>query len=152
MASLNAGPEYYAAEEKYRNSKTVEDKLAALQEMLRLAPKHKSSESLLLEIKSKIAKVRKEAAIEVKKKKAAGKGQGDFIKRQGGSQIVLAGFANAGKTTLFNQLTLGKEPATHVPYETVSVTPRMWNFNKVQIQVLDTPSVTEQNVNLIFSV
>ena len=52
MASVNASPEYYAAERKYGEAKTPEDKIKVLEEMLRLAPKHKASHSLLAEIRA----------------------------------------------------------------------------------------------------
>ena len=56
---INAGPEYQKAEVEYSFARTPEDKLKALQKMLTLAPKHKGSESLLAEIKTKISKLKK---------------------------------------------------------------------------------------------
>ncbi|MBU1198020.1 TGS domain-containing protein [Candidatus Micrarchaeota archaeon] len=144
MASLNAGPEYYAAEEKYRQAKTTEDKLIALQEMLRLCPKHKSSESILLEIKGKLSKLRKEQLVE-KRVKASKKGHGDFIRKQGAAQICLLGFANAGKTALFNALTSLKTPSTPVPFETQKAIPGMIMFEGIDLQILDLPSATDNN-------
>ncbi len=151
MASLNAGPEYYAAEERYRNAKTVEEKLAALQEMLKFAPKHKSSESLLLEIKSKIAKLRKETEKEERKKKASKGGKGEFVRKQGAAQVVIIGFPNTGKSTLFNALTGLRVPATSTPFETRTLVPGMWLYEKVQVQVIDTPSLVENNKPRIFA-
>ncbi len=151
LASLNAGPEYYAAEEKYRNARTAEEKLAALQEMLKLAPKHKSSESLLLEIKSKMSKVRRETEKEERKKKASKGGKGDFVRKQGAAQVALMGFVNSGKTTLFNLLTGLNKPATPAPFETLTLVPGMWKYEKVNIQVLDMPSMIEANKSKLFA-
>lgn len=49
----NAPPEFYAAKKKFEEAKTVEEKLEALKEMLRTAPKHKGSSNLLAWIKKR---------------------------------------------------------------------------------------------------
>ena len=41
---INAGFEYAEAEKKYFEAQTNEEKIAALEEMLRTAPSHKGSE------------------------------------------------------------------------------------------------------------
>jgi ribosome-interacting GTPase 1 len=156
MASLNAGPEYYAAEGRYHDAKTAEDKLAALEEMLRYCPKHKAAHSILMEIKNKISRVKKEQALEARKaaqRKAGGGGPKDFIKRAGAAQVVLLGFANSGKSFLLNALTNGRArvASTEKPFETTKVTPGMMEFNKIQIQILDTPSIMEQNRARLFA-
>ena len=53
--ATNAGVEYFLAEQKYRGAKTPEEKLAALEEMLRMAPRHKAAGNLLNQIKQKKA-------------------------------------------------------------------------------------------------
>ncbi len=156
MASLNAGPEYYAAEGRYREAKTIEDKLAALEEMLRYCPKHKAAHSILMEIKNKIARLKKEQQLEARKaaqRKASGGRPRDFLKRAGAAQVVLLGFANSGKSFLLNALTDGRARAasTEKPFETTEVTPGMMEFKKIQIQILDTPSITNQNHARLFA-
>lgn len=151
MASLNATPEYYAAEERYRQAKTNEEKIAALKQMLGLAPKHKGSQSILMEIKKKISSLRDEIVVE-KKKKAGKRGGGDFVKKQGAAQIVLLGFVNSGKTALLNKLCGTHHPSSDVAYETGIVNPGMLDFEKIQLQILDTPSIIEHNRNKLFGV
>ncbi len=150
MASLNAGPEYYAAEEQYRQAKTYEDKMAALQEMLKFCPKHKAAHSILMDIRNRISDLRKEHAKE-QRKKAARRGHGDFIKRQGAAQVCLLGFPNAGKTALFNALTGLRHASTLVPFESSVAIPGMLLVESVDLQVLDLPSATEQNKALLFT-
>ncbi len=154
MASLNAGPEYYAAEGRYREAKTIEDKLAALEEMLRYCPKHKAAHSILMEIKNKIARLKKEQQLEARKaaQRKAG-GPREFVKRAGAAQVVLLGFANSGKSFLLNALSDGRARAasTEKPFETIEVTPGMMEFEKIQIQILDTPSATNQNRARLFA-
>ncbi len=144
MASLNAPPEYYAAEARYRAAKTFEEKKAALEEMLRLCPKHKGAQKILMEIKNKLARLRKEREIEEKKARARKGGRGEAIRKQG-FQVVLFGPANSGKTALFNALTGRSEKSTPVPFETSEVVPGIMGVKKVNVQVIDTPSITEEN-------
>jgi hypothetical protein len=150
MASLNAPPQYYAAEKKYSDARTDEEKLAALQEMLRLVPKHKGSQEIIKQIRNKISAIKKNIIKEELKKRAAAKKAGDFVKKQG-LQVVLLGFANAGKSALFNLVTNARSKSTSVPFETTEVIPGIMEHEKVQIQVLDTPSVTESNKFMLFA-
>ncbi len=150
MASVNASPEYYAAEKDYSDAKTPEDKLAALEKMLSLAPKHKSSHSLLADIRHKMARIKKEQEKEVIKAKQRKTGSSEFVKKQG-VQIALLGQANSGKTALFNVLTGLRGKSTQAPFETAIPKPGAWEYEKIQIQVLDLPSVTEENKGKVYS-
>ncbi|MBI5224443.1 50S ribosome-binding GTPase [Candidatus Micrarchaeota archaeon] len=151
MASLNAGPEYYSAEGRYQSAKTRENKLLALKDMLKFAPKHKGSQSILMEIKKKISALRDEEKIE-KKKKAGKKGSGDFIKKQGAAQISIVGIVNSGKSCLFNRLCNLKTPSSEVQFETQEAVPGMMDYEKIQFQFLDLPSITDQNKAKYFAV
>jgi len=142
MASLNAGPEFYAAQQKYSNAKTLEEKLEALKEMYRLAPKHKASENLLKDITSKIGKINKEIN-KIKKEKSRKKEKVEFKKE--GVQVTIVGLENAGKTALFNILANQNNPSTPTPFETKKFTPGIMKFENVKIQLIDTPSLTEAN-------
>ena len=42
--ALNLTPQYHEADRKYREARTPAEQIAALEEMLRTIPKHKSSE------------------------------------------------------------------------------------------------------------
>ncbi|MFH1199503.1 MAG: GTPase [Candidatus Micrarchaeota archaeon] len=151
MGSLNAGPEYYAAEERHRNARDYDSKMAALQEMLKFCPKHKSAHTILMDIRGRISSLKKEKVLEAKKK-AGKKGAGDFVKAQGAAQVALIGFPNAGKTAVFNALTGLKMHSTPVPFETRETTPGMMEFEKMQVQILDLPSMTESAKPRLYSV
>jgi hypothetical protein len=150
MASVNASPEYYAAERDYSDAKTPEDKIAALEKMLSLAPKHKSAHSLLADIRHKLARIKKAQVKEEIKAKQRKSGSSEFVKKQG-VQIALLGQVNSGKTALFNALTGLREKSTPAPFETVMPKPGAWEYEKIQIQVLDLPSVTGENKSKIYS-
>ncbi|MFH0971786.1 MAG: TGS domain-containing protein, partial [Candidatus Micrarchaeota archaeon] len=146
----NAGPEYYAAEGRYHAARAREEKLAALQEMLRFCPKHKGSQSILMEIRKKISSLRDEERVE-KKRKAGQKGKGDFVKKQGAAQIVMMGFVNCGKTALFNKLCDLHHQSSEVAYETQGVEPGMMDYEKIPFQFLDLPSINDQNKARLFA-
>ena len=115
MASLNAGPEYYAAEGRLSNAKTNEEKMEALQAMLRHCPKHKSAQSILMEIRTKMAKIRKEEE-KAQHRKSARKSSRASVRKQGAAQVVFVGFVNSGKSALLNALTNAHVKSTEVPF------------------------------------
>ncbi|MEZ6072178.1 MAG: hypothetical protein R3C10_18450 [Pirellulales bacterium] len=67
--AANLTPQYLKAEEEYRRAATPEEELRWLEVMLREIPKHKSSEKLQSDLKSKISRLKKESAAQ----RAAGK-------------------------------------------------------------------------------
>ncbi|HII38774.1 TPA: TGS domain-containing protein [Candidatus Micrarchaeota archaeon] len=153
MASLNAGPEYYAAEGRYSNAKTYEEKMAALEEMLRHCPKHKGSQGILSEIRDKMVRLRKERnREEVRKKASRASATKEFIRKQGGAQIALLGFVNSGKTALFNALTGKHCASTHSPFETAVPEPGMMEYEHTQVQIIDTPSFTDATHGRLFAI
>ncbi|MBY0456273.1 MAG: 50S ribosome-binding GTPase, partial [Gemmataceae bacterium] len=102
--AVNLPPHYHDAEARYKKAQTPEDKLAALKEMWVLLPKHKASEKVQAELKTKISELTDQ--IEQAKlgpKKAA---PGTFkFPRQGAGQVVFVGPPNAGKSLLLTKLT-----------------------------------------------
>src|SRR5574341_504782 len=57
----NLTPQYLEAEKRFRAAKTPQDKIAALEEMLAVIPKHKGTEHLQGDLKRRLAKLRAEA-------------------------------------------------------------------------------------------
>jgi ribosome-interacting GTPase 1 len=147
MASLNASPQYYAAEERYRKAKTKEEKLKALYEMLRYAPRHKKSEDLLKQIKKRIAELKKEMQIEEKKKKAMFHREG--IQKQDSPMVILLGFENSGKTFIFNKLTNLQKSSTQIPFETQKFEYGNFLLGNLKIIVIDSPSISNKNRNFL---
>lgn len=56
----NLTPEYLKADKQYKQAKTPEEKLEALQIMLSTIPKHKGTEKMQADIKKKISQTNKE--------------------------------------------------------------------------------------------
>ncbi|MDP4012248.1 MAG: GTPase [Candidatus Nanoarchaeia archaeon] len=137
---INASGLYYAAEQKHALARTNEEKLKALQEMLKEAPKHKGSEGLLSEIKSKISKIKKLMEKERTSKK------GGFtlsIKREGAAQVVLVGTTNTGKSTFLNQMTNTKIAVAEYPFTTKKPEIGTFDYKGVKIQMIEVPAITK---------
>ena len=88
--AVNASPLYQQAEERYRRAQTPADKIAALEEMSRLVPKHKASEKLQAQIKQKLKVAREESQRGGGKGRAAQRDRDPFVvARQGAGQVAL---------------------------------------------------------------
>lgn len=137
--AANLSPEYQAAEKKYKSSTDPKDKLEALQEMLRTIPKHKGTEKMQADLKSRISKMRKESS----KAGGASKSSGISIERSGEGQVVLIGPPNSGKSTIVTQLTHATPEVADYPYTTRLPTPGVMYHEDVPLQVVDLPPISE---------
>lgn len=133
---VNAGPEYFAAEKRYSQARTTEEKINALKEMIRLAPKHKGATHLLADLRKRLAKLRKEALIERKKSYK----QKFVIRKEGAAQICIIGLTNSGKSTLLNSLTNTHVKVAEYPYTTKEPQVGMMLYNDLQFQLIEIPS------------
>ena len=137
---VNPGLEYQKAERKYAEARTMQEKMIALSEMLRTVPKHKSSESLQAEIKSKIAKYKTLS----EKEKQAKRGKSKFsIKKESAATIVLVGKTNSGKSTLLNRLTNKNVEVASYPFTTKSPEIATMDYKGVKLQLIEIPAVVK---------
>jgi hypothetical protein len=139
--AVNLPPHYHDADARYKKAKTPEEKLVALKEMWVLLPKHKASEKVQMDLKTKISELNDE--IEHAKagpKKAA---PGTFkVQRQGAGQVVFLGPPNAGKSLLLSKLTKATPPVAPYPFTTREPIPGMMEYEDVRVQLVDLPPVT----------
>lgn len=132
----NLTPDYLAAEARFREAATTEEKLAALDEMYATIPKHKGTEHMRADIKRRISKLR-EKDQQARKK---GKRFDEFhVEKQGAGQVVLLGPPNSGKSSLLGRLTSAVPDVADYPYTTRAPMPGMMEFEDVSIQLVDTP-------------
>jgi len=136
----NLTAQYLKAEEEYRRATTLEEELKCLQEMLREIPKHKGTDHLQAQIKSKIAKAKRELASE--KKTGKKKARGLRIPRQGAGTAILLGGPNAGKSQLVASVTRATPEVAPYPFTTTKPAPAMMPFEDVYVQLIDTPPIT----------
>ncbi len=135
---INAGPEYFAAEKKYSEAKTKKEKIIALEEMIRTAPKHKSSEKLLRNLKKRLAKFKKELNKEATARaKAKPK---DIIRKEGAAQVCIIGLTNSGKSSLLQALTNANVKIADYPFTTKKPKVGMTDYAGVGIQLVEIPS------------
>ncbi|HEV8339392.1 MAG TPA: GTPase [bacterium] len=136
----NLTPDYLAAERKWKDASTPQDKLAALEEMLATIPKHKGTEKMQADIKRRIARTR--AAVEQRKKGTARAKPFYHVPKEGAGQVVLVGAPNTGKSSLLRALSRADPEVADYPFTTRLPLPGMVPFENVQIQLVDLPPLT----------
>jgi len=135
----NLSPEYKDAQEKFRKAREPHEKLEWLREMLRTIPKHKGTEHLQAEIKTRIKEFGDEAG---GSKKGAVRGGPDLtVRHEGAAQVVLVGPPNAGKSSLHARLTGSHAVVGPYPFSTKHPLPGMLAHEDVQFQLVDLPPV-----------
>ncbi|MFH1874395.1 MAG: GTPase [Pseudomonadota bacterium] len=134
----NVGPEYHSAELKFRQAKTREEKIACLEEMITVMPKHKGTDKLRSTLNQKLKKL-KEGGDE----KKGGKRQAVTVPKEGAAQVMLLGPPNSGKSQIINSLTKATPEIAAYPFTTRMPVPGMMPFEDVNIQLVEMPAITE---------
>jgi ribosome-interacting GTPase 1 len=136
----NVTPEYKKAEEAYREAREPKERLVCLKEMLRTIPKHKGTEHLQADIKSRIKQLSDELA--GPKKGGRRSGPSHVVHPEGAAQLCLIGPPNAGKSSLHAGLTGSHSDVGPYPYTTHLPVPGMLPYEDVQLQLVDLPPVS----------
>ncbi len=139
----NLTPQYYEAEKAYKQAKTVEEKISALQEMLAVIPKHKGTEKLQGQLKKKLSKLREEGE---KKSKSTSTYNPYRIDKEGAGQIILIGLPNVGKSSVLGALSNARVNIAEFPFSTGIPLAGMVPYEDVKIQVIDTPPLVVEDV------
>lgn len=139
----NAPPEYFKAEERYQQARTLEEKIEATEGLIRTAPKHKGAEKLLRTLKSRLARLRME--LEERRESRAGRGGGPSfaVKKEGAAQVALVGLPNSGKSWLLRELTSARPEVADYPFTTLAPVPGMMQFEDVQVQLVELPALVK---------
>ena len=144
----NLTPDYLEAEAKFKQAKTTDEKIRALEIMMAVIPKHKGTEKIRAQLKSRMAKLKEE----LQRKPTIGKAeQAFYIKKEGSAQILLLGLPNTGKSALFSKMTNAFSEVADYPFTTQKPIPGMMKFENLQIQFVDTPPIQLDHVEPGFS-
>ncbi|MEM4259188.1 MAG: TGS domain-containing protein [Candidatus Pacearchaeota archaeon] len=133
---INASYEFTNAEKIYLQAKTLEEKIAALEEMISKAPSHKGAENLRAELKARLKKLKEKQ----EKTKSSGKTTKKVIKKEG-YQCALVGLPNSGKSSLLSVLTNAKPKISEHPFSTKEPEIGTMDYQGVKAQILDLPSI-----------
>ncbi len=142
--TANLTPQFRKAETRHREADTPEEKLAALEEMWRELPKHKSSEKLQADLKKKLSAARKD--VQHGGKKAPVKVDPFYVPKSGAGQIALLGTPNVGKSSIVGGLTSASVKIAEYPFSTAMPIPGMLSYEDIRMQLIDTPPVTAEHV------
>lgn len=137
----NLTPEFLKARERFHKARDAEEKLAALEDMLRTIPKHKGTDHMVGDIRKQIAKFR-DASLRAKKGRG-GSGY-DHVPKEGAGQAVLVGPPNSGKSSLVATLTNARPEVAEYPFSTLVPVPGMMRFEDVRMQLVDLPPLSEE--------
>jgi len=136
----NLPPEYFQAEKRYRQAKSPQEKITALEEMLMIMPKHKGTDKLRAALRRKIARFKDILAL---KKYRGKRGVSYYIDKEGAGQVAIIGLPNVGKSSLLRTLTRARPEVADYPFTTRIPTPGMMDYEDISIQLIDTPPLSE---------
>jgi ribosome-interacting GTPase 1 len=139
----NLPPRYYEAEKKYRAARGPAERVAALQEMLSATPKHKGTDHLRAELRSKVARATEELE---RPRRGSGQPQPYAIRKEGVGQVVLIGLPNSGKSQLLAGVTGASAKVGDYSFTTQMPLPGMLKYQNVRIQLVDTPAINDREV------
>ncbi len=139
----NLSPEYKKAEQAYRQAREPRERLELLKEMLRTIPKHKGTEHLQADIKSRIKELTDELA--GPRKGGAHSVAAHSVRPEGAAQVCLIGPPNSGKSSLHAILTGSKSEIGDFPYTTALPLPGMLAWEDISFQLVDLPALSPEH-------
>ncbi len=137
----NLPPEYFEADKRYRAAKSPAEKIACIEELLSIIPKHKGTDKLRADFRRKLSKLKSASQA----KKSVSRHESAFrIDKEGAGQVVVIGPPNVGKSALVAALTNAAPEVADFPHTTWRPTPGMMPVENIQIQLVDTPPLTRE--------
>jgi small GTP-binding protein len=139
----NLPPDYFEIEKRYRAAQSPQEKIELIEEMLSVVPKHKGTDHLRADLRRRLSKLKSRP----QGKRSTSRHESTFhIDKEGAGQVLVVGPANVGKSTLVAALTNATPEVSAAPFTTWQPTPGMMEFEGVQMQLVDTPSLNRDFV------
>lgn len=135
----NLPPQYHEAEKRFRQAKSISERMDALEEMMAIMPKHKGTDKLRADLRTRMAKLSQEAE---RSGGPGGRADPFLVRTEGAGQVAMAGLANSGKSQLLSALTSASPRVADYPFTTQEPLPGMMEFENISIQMVDAPALT----------
>jgi len=139
----NLPPEYFVAEKRFREAKSIPEKIAALEAMLAIMPHHKGTDKLRATLRRKLAKLREEGE---QRRGRGGRGDLYTVRKEGAGQVAMAGMPNCGKSQLLASLTNATPEVAEYPFTTQLPQAGMIPYENIKIQLVDLPPLSPDHV------
>jgi len=139
----NLPPEYSKVEQRYKAAVSHAEKLALLEEMISIVPKHKGTDKLRADLRKRLSKMKSDAHAQ---KKVSRHVSAYHLPKEGAGQMPIIGPTNVGKSALVNALTNASPEVAEHPFTTWSPSPGMMDVGGAQIQLVDTPPLNKEYV------
>lgn len=132
----NLPPDYFNADKRFREAESISEKIACLEEMISIVPKHKGTDKLRADLRRQLSKLKSEVDSH---KKHGAHTSAYHIEKEGGGQVAVIGLTNVGKSALVASLTHAEPEVSLAPHTTWKPMPGMMPIGNIQIQLVDTP-------------
>lgn len=141
---VNASYEFANAEKQFLAAQTDDEKLLAIEEMIRTVPKHKGSENILANLRTRYKKLKEKMDKAKAQKKKSGGGL-QFSLKKGEMQVTLVGLTNSGKSSILKALTNANPRVASYGFTTQIPEVGIMNYETCPIQIIDLPPVGSEN-------
>jgi hypothetical protein len=137
----NLPPDYFNAEKRFREAQTPAEKIALLEEMISIVPKHKGTDHLRADLRRQLSRLKDESQAA---KKHAGHSSIYHVEKEGAGQVAVIGPTNTGKSALVAALTNAEPEISPAPFTTRRPLPGMMPWEDIQVQLVDTPAMEQE--------
>lgn len=106
-----------------------------------MVPRHKGTERLLRQLRSKLSKLEGEAEKRRSMRKGSAAASPFHIKKEGAGQIVLVGLTTTGRSSVLRWLTHAKPEVSPHSFNTRIPVPGMMDYEDILIQLVELPAI-----------
>ena len=139
----NVPPQYREAEQRFRDASSIQGKIAALHEMLQIMPKHKGTDHLKAQLRSRLSKLMTD--LETSSGGKSGRTEPFSLPKEGAGRVTLIGETNVGKSLIISNATGAKTKVGAYELSTQEPVPGMYPYLDIYIQMVDTPPINNKS-------